>query len=340
MSEGVATETPGTGPGVRFLARHGPGLATSPATAASLARKAFPDLREFRFTRTDDLYLRSARTLIDGVRLGFVQSAGHRIRLSDEAHVALLVPLDGAVRVAIDRHEASTGPGGLIAVWPGERETTLAADYRGVVAQVPVTLLCGLAMTPGVTALLLGGGVPGQGCERGAAAIAALRRHVLSLLDLLDGSDRLTEVPGLARAAARWLAELVVDLASLVAPNGSGGGGDAIPGLWAIGRAEAFMRAHVGAPITIGDVAASVGVGVRALQSGFRRHRGTTPSAFLTARRLELVRARLLTASPADTVTSVMLECGFGHAGRFAALYRYHYGERPSVTLARRRALG
>jgi AraC-like DNA-binding protein len=38
-------------------------------------------------------------------------------------------------------------------------------------------------------------------------------------------------------------------------------------------------------------------------------------------------------AEPGTTVTSVALDSGFAHLGRFAAAYRHHYGESPSETL-------
>jgi transcriptional regulator GlxA family with amidase domain len=64
------------------------------------------------------------------------------------------------------------------------------------------------------------------------------------------------------------------------------------------------------------------------------------PRDVLLRMRLERARERLLAACPADTVTSIALDCGFAHLGRFPATYRTAFGELPTETLAqgRRRA--
>src|SRR5262249_49702752 len=52
-------------------------------------------------------------------------------------------------------------------------------------------------------------------------------------------------------------------------------------------RAEEFIRARAAHPIGLDDIARAAGAGRRALQSGFRRFRETTPMAFLKAVRLD-----------------------------------------------------
>lgn len=84
------------------------------------------------------------------------------------------------------------------------------------------------------------------------------------------------------------------------------------------------------------DAARIAHLSLRALESGFERHVGVSPTAY--ARRVRLARARedLVRADPADvTVLGVARRWGFGHAGRFAASYRERYGESPSRTLHR-----
>jgi AraC-like DNA-binding protein len=103
-------------------------------------------------------------------------------------------------------------------------------------------------------------------------------------------------------------------------------------------RAEAWMAEHAHEPITAGQVAAAVGVSVRSLYAGFRRHREGSPMAHLRALRLDRVRAELLgTDAPAEGVTATALRWGFGHLGQFSADYRARFGELPSHTLRRTR---
>ena len=55
--------------------------------------------------------------------------------------------------------------------------------------------------------------------------------------------------------------------------------------------------------------------------------------------RLQQVRRRLLDAAPGETVTSLATQWGFFHLGRFSGLYRRQFGESPSETLRRSRAV-
>lgn len=104
-----------------------------------------------------------------------------------------------------------------------------------------------------------------------------------------------------------------------------------------VDRAEAFVeeRTH-DLSLTVSDIATAVGVSLRALQSAFQAHRGTTPTAYLRAIRLKQARECLMHAAAGDTVTDVALAHGFFHLGRFALLYKQHFGEAPSDTLRAR----
>ena len=80
------------------------------------------------------------------------------------------------------------------------------------------------------------------------------------------------------------------------------------------------------------------GVGERTLQYAFRERFGLTPAAFLKARRLAVVRERLLRADETkETVGDIAAALGFWHLGHFAADYRRAFGEVPSETLQRAR---
>src|SRR5262249_58846355 len=90
---------------------------------------------------------------------------------------------------------------------------------------------------------------------------------------------------------------------------------------------------------TVGVLAAACGVAPRTLQKHFRRFVGEPPLRILCAYRFEDARRALLRARAGETVTEVALRCGFTHLGRFAVEYRERYGETPSATLRRRRAV-
>jgi AraC-like DNA-binding protein len=109
--------------------------------------------------------------------------------------------------------------------------------------------------------------------------------------------------------------------------------GDVAPAV--LRRAETYIEDHAGQDMTVAEIAAASGCSVRALQSGFRRYRETTPLQYARTVRLQRAHLELQAADPADgtTVAAVAARWGFANAGRFSGDYRTAYGHRPSHTL-------
>ncbi|MET0483715.1 MAG: helix-turn-helix domain-containing protein [Aestuariivirgaceae bacterium] len=107
------------------------------------------------------------------------------------------------------------------------------------------------------------------------------------------------------------------------------------PGPSHLKRACELIRANVGEPVRISEIALQLGISPRHLQAGFRQHLGTTPQRFLRDCRLDEANRRLSAAKPGVTTTSIAYDCGFGHLGEFAQCYRLRFGESPSETLRR-----
>jgi len=101
-------------------------------------------------------------------------------------------------------------------------------------------------------------------------------------------------------------------------------------------QATAYLREHAGRNVTLHELAGVLGVTPRAVQYLFRRHLGTTPTAYLRQIRLERAHHELVHADPAvETVHHIAGRWGFGHPGRFSILYRQRFGNPPSHTLRR-----
>jgi AraC family transcriptional regulator, ethanolamine operon transcriptional activator len=99
-------------------------------------------------------------------------------------------------------------------------------------------------------------------------------------------------------------------------------------------RAEAYLRAHVGKPVSISRVSRHVGLSERGLRNAFYRVRGMSPTRCLRVERLEGVRRALRDRRTERlTVTDVAVYYGFYQLGRFAAEYKKAFGEVPSETL-------
>lgn len=95
-----------------------------------------------------------------------------------------------------------------------------------------------------------------------------------------------------------------------------------------------YMEQRLAAPVSLYDLAAAAGVSTRTLNSLCHRHFGETPMNLLRNMRLDAVRSRLL-AQPDSNITSVAMEFGFGHVGRFASYYAERFGELPRQTGSR-----
>jgi AraC-like DNA-binding protein len=101
-------------------------------------------------------------------------------------------------------------------------------------------------------------------------------------------------------------------------------------------RAIAYIESSVAEDISLADIAESIHVTPRAVQYMFRRHLDITPLQYLRRQRLHYAHLDLLAADRMkETVTTVAARWGFAHTGRFAVLYREHFGESPHATLRR-----
>ena len=126
------------------------------------------------------------------------------------------------------------------------------------------------------------------------------------------------------RAVAGWMADLILDAAEVQSTNE--------PGLERIARVQRWIDAHLDQDITLDRLCAVAGVSPRSLQKALLAMRGQTPHEFVTSRRLAVARRRLEGASSPVRVSTVALDCGFTHFGRFAASYRAAFGESPAET--------
>ncbi|CCE03259.1 AraC family transcriptional regulator [Bradyrhizobium sp. STM 3809] len=170
-----------------------------------------------------------------------------------------------------------------------------------------------------------------------ARAGSRLRQHMMALAgvaEALGGTRPMSSV-----AAADWRETL---LEALFAQPGHGlseairryaGQIDNLPR--AVRTARDLLHAQASEPLDLTQLAAAAGVGIRALQGGFRRHFGMSISDMLLDIRLARLNQQLLSAGPEARIIDLAFELGFAHLGRMAGAYRDKFGETPSATLQR-----
>jgi len=100
-------------------------------------------------------------------------------------------------------------------------------------------------------------------------------------------------------------------------------------------RMQDYIRQHLGAAISLLDLAQAAGISPRSLNTLCRQHHGVSPMVMLRNLRLDEVRRALRTRTTAN-VTAIALDHGFGHLGRFSAYYRQRFGELPRETASNR----
>lgn len=102
-------------------------------------------------------------------------------------------------------------------------------------------------------------------------------------------------------------------------------------------RTRDYLQTHTDRCVSVHELCEQLGSSPRALQDCFQRCLGLSPKAYLKAVKLNEVRRELLRADSAlASVSDVAVRYGFWHLSRFAADYRWLFGELPSQTLRRR----
>ena len=108
---------------------------------------------------------------------------------------------------------------------------------------------------------------------------------------------------------------------------------------WQVRRAEEYIEAHWDQPITIEALARVTSASARSLFHQFKRSRGQSPMGFVKEVRLKRAREMLGRTDLSHSVTETALACGFMNLGHFACDYFKRFGERPSETAKRNKAV-
>ena len=92
-------------------------------------------------------------------------------------------------------------------------------------------------------------------------------------------------------------------------------------------RIDRWLRAHLGEPLRIADLAAHCGFGMRRFHQLFIEAFGETPHRYL--QRLRLDTALTLLADPRASLTDIALEVGFGDQSAFTHAFTRRFGLAP-----------
>lgn len=301
-----------------------------------LNQMLFSRANSFRMAETNRLHLavRVARLSTPSCSIIRVTSSGHEIDLVDDDLATIMLPLSGTVRVraAEDRFQAEAS--GSLTFLPGARQTSVEAarggSFEALMLKMPLSALPtadnGRRLAPG-------------GQSASSPLVKTSHASMMSLRELLEyaTNDLASHQPILTRPnASRSVEVLIHEQFRSLFPVAEDGQWIAPVSAANVVAAEDFMQANFGEAIAVADIAEACGVGVRSLQTTFRRTTGVTLWTRLSEIRLDEAYL-LLIAGTERSVTDIALSCGVAHLGRFAQAYRRRFGELPSDTRRRGR---
>jgi AraC-like DNA-binding protein len=284
------------------------------------------DAREFAF--------RSRSATAGGLTVDRLSYAAAMAFRTDPFQVVpVLHLLAGHMDASGPQQRARVGPGDSVLYPPDTPLDILLAEMTYEVVSLPREALAGAAARLGTDPadLRFAGMVP---------ISPAMNRHWVSTLEHLErcfaGPEPAASHPLLLAGAVQAAASAVLAAFpnSTMTAEHRPGPGRVDPA--AVRRAMDHADGHADEPVDLPDLAAAAGVDVRGLRAGFRRHRGTTPEAYLRRVRLERAHRDLRAADPTrgDTVAAIARRWGFASPTRFAVEYRRAYGQPPGRTLS------
>jgi AraC-like DNA-binding protein len=285
------------------------------------------------YLRSDQMRLGQGEAII-----GRICSTGYTGRLREETYFTFVLQQAGRYDVQISGRDYGMSSGSLLAFRPNERLTQVRPGKTGIrtctTLQVPVAKINELAQAMEISNVVA---FPRDGIALREEGGLTLGRILPQLADDLF----LRPSAVLPQRVVLAITQLVDEqLSAMFAHNASISVTRRIfPAFHRVRQAEEFFHEHSDDPLSMLDVAKGLGVSLRSLQMAFNEvYQGLGPRDVLTKIRLEKARQRLLSADADVQVTKVAFDSGFFHLGRFAQSYARHFGQRPSETLARRRA--
>jgi AraC-like DNA-binding protein len=303
--------------------------------ATNALSEAYSDVTVLPDPGAKSLRMEVALCKLPNLSLGCLEISTSTVRSSCYPLIAVCLPIDGQIMIKSACGSARVAEGSAAVVSPGNpvvveyltddcRMETLLFEQSAVEAE-----LAGMLGGPVTKPLRFDLQFSPSGASPFSRALALLRN------ELTDPAG-LTAVPAMSSQLGRLImAGLLVSQThnyteELTRPR-------AVPGSRPIRNALEFIESKPAEIETVADIAAAVGLSVRALDDGFHRYVGTPPMTYLRQVRMARAHEELIAADPElTTASAVSRKWGFGHYGRFAAAYARRFGRKPSETLRAR----
>jgi AraC-like DNA-binding protein len=301
-------------------------------TATDALSQAYSAVTIRRDPGAKNLRMQVAMCKLPNLSLGNLEISTSTVRSSRYPLIAVCLPVGGQILITSSCGSGRVADGSAVVVSPGNpvvveyltddcRMQTLLFEQSSVEAE-----LAGMLGAPVTKPLRFD-------LQFSLSAASPFSRALKLLRNELKDSAGLTAVPAMSRQLGRLImAGLLVSQThnyteALTRPR-------AVPGSKPIRNALELIESQPADIESVTDIAAAVGLSVRALDDGFHRFVGTPPMTYLRQVRMARAHEELLAAdSEQTTASAVARKWGFGHYGRFAAEYARRFGRKPSETL-------
>ena len=273
-----------------------------------------------------------------GPTIGRVASTGHEIVLRETENVTFLLPTIGRLDVRVAGRDYGIRAKSAMVFRPTDRRTRALPDGSGrflaATVQVSMGKLDDLSRHAETTADRV---FTADGAALDGPDGRFLHQALPRLADDLFLRPDLPLPTRVATASGYLVDEQLCAMLGMAAEQATQR--RVLPAFHRVQQAVDMLHAQSDDPVSILQIARVLDISLRSLQLAFAEvFEGLSPRDVLNRIRLEKVRARLLSAQGEVQVTTAALDSGFFHLGRFSQAYARAYGEKPSETLARRRA--
>jgi AraC family transcriptional regulator len=155
----------------------------------------------------------------------------------------------------------------------------------------------------------------------------SLARLALCVRDALYDADPAGPlmVDYLAHALATRLVQNHSNVQAGLSRNLSGRGLDRK----SVAKVVDFIRAHIDGPISLADLAATVGLSVTHFARQFKASTGMAPHRLVISMRVD--RAKALLTETTQSIAEVALDCGFAHQEHLTRVFAMHLGVTPAA---------
>jgi len=294
----------------------------------------FTDHNSFQMSDAPRRELHTGIGSLDAFDASFmnIESSGHKIDVCDDTYLTVMLPVQGKVAVQSGSEQFSANSGGVLTFLPSARKTIVKpsseGNFKSYLLKVPLTSVSQSLKFNLTRASILHD-----------ALLPAQKNSHVALRNLINyaTTDCASDAPVLTSKAAQLSLETLLweHTRVFLEAHRSDDGRGTPSSTRSVLRAIEYMHSNFAEPLTIEKIATEIGVTSRSLQTAFSLVASLTPWECLTTIRLQNAHLQLGSDQDGRNVTSIALDCGFAHLGRFSKAYFKAFGELPSETLKR-----